>query len=199
MTNFADFFKNLQLHRIPFLTTNVLSLIIPMMRNLAVLGVYKCQLIHVGDTLKLLDIITTDKPHGKENQIALDFYPNYHVGPISFPGNNYCTGSYGPTWDNWNGDTRVALWQLISVIIPKAQAQKQDFVSPHTMFRQWFDKSPCWRVEATLATLIREEGDLRTDAEMDKDFVVMVDFPNTRGSKTKFSSKVPNRPEGYEW
>ena len=199
MSNFADYFRNLQLHRIPFLTTAVLDLIIPMMRNLNVLGIYKCQLIHVGDTLKLLEIIQTDKPKGKDAKIALDFYPNYHVGPVSFPGYEYCTSSFGVTWDNWNGDTRLAVWELISVIFPQAQKQNQDFWSKHTMFRQWLDKTPCWRVAETLATLRREKDDTRTDHDIDEDFVVMVDFPNTGGSKTKFKSKIPNRPEGYKW
>jgi hypothetical protein len=199
MSNFADFFRNLQLHRLPFLTTNILELTIPMMRNLKVLGVYKCQLIHVGDTMKLLEIIQTDKPKGKDTQISLDFYPNYHQGPVPFPGYKYYVGSYGVTWDNWNGDTRLGVWQLISVIIPQALKQKQDFWSKHTMFRQWLDKSPCWRVSETLATLVRDTGDTRTDEEIDENFAGMCDYPNTGGSKKKFKSNIPNRTEGYEW
>lgn len=199
MYNFADYFQNLQLHRIPYLTTDVLSLIIPPMRNLKVLGIYKCPLIHVGDTLKLLEIIQVDKPLEKKNQISLDFYPNYHQGPIPFPGNKYHQGTYGVTWDNWNGDTRLAVWQLASIIIPQAIEQKQDFLSKHTMFRQWLDTSPCWRVAETLATLQVHPGDTRSQYEIDEDFVVMVDFPNTGGSKTKFKSDRPNCPEGWEW
>jgi len=197
MYNFADFFRNLQLHRIPFLTTEVLSLIIPSMRNLKVLGIYQCELITVADTMKLLEIIQVDKLQDKENQIALDFYPMYHVGPIPIP--DYYTGSYGVTWDNWNGDTRLAMWQMISMIVYQANLQKQDFTSKHTMFRQWLDKGPCWRVAETLATLHAHEGDARTEAELDKDFAVMVDFPNSGGSKTKLMTRQPNRPEGWKW
>jgi hypothetical protein len=170
-----------------------------MMRSLKVLGIYQCQLIHVGGTLKLLEIIQVDKVQEKKNQISLDFYPNYHVGPISYPDNKYCTGSFGATWDNWNGDSRLAIWQLVSIIMPQAMSQNQDFWSKHTMFRQWLDKTPCWRVAETLATLERGPEDTRTDVEVDEDFVVMVDYPNTSGSKSKFKSKLPNCPEGWQW
>jgi hypothetical protein len=47
--------------------------------------------------------------------------------------------------------------------------------------------------------LIRDVGDTRTDEEVDEDFVVMCDAPNTGGRKLKFKGKVPIRPEGYEW
>jgi hypothetical protein len=170
-----------------------------MMRNLKVLGVYKCQLIHIGDTMKLLEIIRTDRPKGRDNQISLDFYPNFHIGPIPVLGNKHTIGGYGPIWDNWDGDTRLAIWQLVSVIIPQAQKQQQDFHSKHTMFRQWLEKSPCWYVTETLETLIQRAGDERSDEQIDEDFVVMCDIPNTEGDKVKFKSKILYRPEGYEW
>ena len=199
MYNFADFFGNLQLHRIPFLTTEVLSLIIPLMRNLQVLGLYKCPLIHVGHTMKVLEIIQIDRVRERQNQISVDFYPNYHVGPASDPGKDYIVGSYGVTWDNWNGDSCLSIWQLVSIIMPQARSQKQDFWSKHTMFRQWLDKSPCWRVAETLAAIQRSPGDTRTNNEIEEDFVVMVDFPETGGSKARFKKERPNRPEGWKW
>jgi hypothetical protein len=199
MYNFADYFQNLQFHRIPFLTTAVLSLVIPPMRNLKVLGIYKCPLIHVGDTMKLLEIIQVDKTLDKKNQISLDFFPNYHQGPIAFPGSKYHQGTYGVTWDNWNGDTRLAVWQLVATILPQAEKQKQDFLSKHTMFRQWLDLTPCWRVAETLKTMLFRQGDTRTQQEIEEDFVVMCDYANSGGDKTKLKSKMPNCPEGWEW
>jgi hypothetical protein len=199
MSNFADYFRNLQLHRIPFLKTDVLALTIPMMRNLKVLGIYQCPLIHIGETLRLLEIIQVDKIQEKKHQISLDFYPMYHVGPIPFPGNTGHTGSFGVTWDNWNGDTRLAIWQLVSIIIPQAIEARQDFLSKHTMFRQWLDKTPCWRVAETLGVLELRPGDTRSQLEIDEDFAVMVDYPNTGGSKTKFKRMQPKHPEGWQW
>ena len=95
MFNWCDNFKHLQLHRIPFLTTDVLALVIPHMRNLESLGVYQCPLIHIGKGKELLEIIRTDRPLGKVNKIHLDFYPNFHQGPIPDGCNPNFTGSYG--------------------------------------------------------------------------------------------------------
>jgi hypothetical protein len=148
MFNFADFFRNLQLHRIAFLTTDILALFVPGMRNLKVLGVYNCQLIHISDTMKLLEIIKTDKPFERETQVYLDFFPRFHAGPVD---PLRCTGSYGVTWDNWNGgDTRLAVWALVQRIILQAHKQGIEIEQEGTMFRKWLDKSPCWRVKETL-------------------------------------------------
>ncbi|KAL2063477.1 hypothetical protein VTL71DRAFT_5282 [Oculimacula yallundae] len=78
MSNFADNMQNLQIHRIHFLTPQLLNLLIPKMTNLKVLGIYQCQLLPVTEIFRLLDIIKTDRPLGRENQISLDFYPTWH-------------------------------------------------------------------------------------------------------------------------
>jgi hypothetical protein len=192
MYNFADYFKNLQLHRIPFLTPDLLALLIPNMRNLEVLGVYKCPLIHIGHTMRLLDIIKTDKPLEKENQVYLDFFPNYHVGPKYYPGYAYHTGSYGVMWDNWNADTRLAIWALVSRILPKALDQGIDLTGPNTAFRKWLEKSPCWRIDETLK-------DLMDPTIRPVKLAVSVDFPHYHGREDYFTSKIPNRPESWEW
>jgi hypothetical protein len=124
------------------------------MRNLKVLGVYKCQLIHVGDGLRLLEIICTDRPLGKEYQVSLDFFPNYHAGPIIEPGSEFTVGSYGVTWDNWNGDTGLATWAIAYRVITRAKMQGIDMVSPHTSFRKFLEMSPCYDVDNTLAAMV---------------------------------------------
>jgi len=47
INNFADYFQNLQLHRVPFLTTDLLSLLIPKMRNLKIWDL-QMPVVHVG-------------------------------------------------------------------------------------------------------------------------------------------------------
>jgi hypothetical protein len=162
------------------------------MRNLKVLGIYKCQLIHIGHTIRLLDVIKVDKLLEKEDQVYLDFFPNYHVGPKDFSGCTYYTGSYGVMWDNWNADTRLAIWALVARILPRALAQGIDLTRPGTAFRRWLEKSPCWRVKETLKDIM--------DPVIDPaKFVVSVDFPHYFGNEKLFLSRVPNRPEGWEW
>ena len=84
------------LHCVPFVTVGLLAILIPQMTNLEVLGIYKCPLIHIGHGLELLNIIKSDRPKGKEHQVKLDWYPNYHVGPDpDVTPAQYYTGSYG--------------------------------------------------------------------------------------------------------
>ena len=192
ISNFADFFQNLHLHRIPFLTVDVLALLVPTLRNLKVLGIYKCQLIHIGNTLRLLSIIKMDKPLERENQISLDFFPNYHVGPMHRPGENNNVASYGVTWDNFGARTDLAVWKLVMDILPTAERQGVDMTSAHTAFRQWLDKSPCWMVSETLEKI-------RNPATTDKELVVTANFFELEGDTGKLSLKQANRPEGWDW
>jgi hypothetical protein len=201
INNFADYFQNLQLHRVPFLTIDLLSLLIPKMRNLKILGIYKCQLVHVGETMKLLDIIKTDRPLERENQVSLDFYPNFHLGPVEEPGNPYSVGAYGVTWDNWNFDTTRAVWCLIIQIIPKARSQGIDFESKHSMFRQWMEHGPCHEIEETIAafmTPLAHDKDKSKEKAMNietlKKVAAMVNYRRTGGKIEKL--KQVNRLGG---
>jgi hypothetical protein len=192
MGNFADNFRNLQLHRIPFLTTQLLTLLIPKMRALQVLGIYNCPLIHIGNTLELLGIIKMDKPLEKEKQISLDFYPNYHQGPPCTAGGESWTGTYAVTWDNWGADSRLAIWALVARILPQAQKQDIDFVSKGTMFRKWLDKTPCLNIEETIKAIL--------DHSMQPEkFVSLIDYRHYQGDVGKLIDTIANRPEGWHW
>ena len=140
MSNFAENMQNLQLHRISFLTPQLLMLLIPKMVNLKVLGIYSCQLLHVAEIIRLLEIIKTDRPLGCENQISLDFYPMWHQGPEFYTNgkerNPYYTGTYGATWDNTDMNTPLAVWSIVMRALPMARAQNIDLISKETAFRQ---------------------------------------------------------------
>lgn len=186
MYNFSDFFRNVQLHRIPFLTTELLTLLIPNMRNLTVLGIYNCPLIHIACGQKLLDIIQMDKPKEKENQITLDWYPSYHRGPKDI------YTEYGAVWDNWNGDTRLAIWQLARDVLRRAKLQGIDMYSKGSAFRKWLDKGPCCNVEETIKAIM-------SDNVSAEEFVAWVNFPKYRGNVREVMKKWPNEPEGWRW
>ncbi|PQE21773.1 ribosomal L36 protein [Rutstroemia sp. NJR-2017a WRK4] len=197
MSNFADYLQNIQLHRIPFLSCHVLELLIPQMRKLKVLGIYQCQLIHLGEGLALLDILKTDRPRGRENQVALDWSPNYHQGPTVKDMKVGIPYSYGVSWDDTGSvvsDTRIAIWQLISSIILQARMQDIDFEGPHTAFRRWLEKSPCWEVDQTLKIILDPNSTLH-------DIVAWVAFPEFKGRPERIEGpkKLGNKPEGSLW
>jgi hypothetical protein len=146
--------------------------------------------------MRLLEIIRADRMLGKEDQVNLDFFPNYHVGPSEELG-KYCVGTYGACWDNWGGDTNPAIWAMVCRIIPQAKKQGIDFEGEHTAFRQWLEKSSCWRVKDVLEALPR-----LSDPEYDvAEFAALVDCrnPDHFGDVVKFTSKIKHRPQGWKW
>jgi hypothetical protein len=179
---------------VPFLDTNLLAILIPQMRKLEAIGIYQCQLINVGDALRLLEIVKTDRILEREHSIRLDFRPNYHAGPVFYPGNKYCTGEFGITWDNWNANSILAVWCLIRRIIPQARSQGIDFESKHTAFRQWLDKGPCWKVEETLEAINDPQYDPIALAAL-----VDCSNPDHNGKVSRFAGDIGNRPEGWQW
>ncbi|KAL3422115.1 hypothetical protein PVAG01_06271 [Phlyctema vagabunda] len=195
MARFTDNFSNLYLHHVPFVNTKLLSIVIPHMPNLKMLGIYNCELIHFGDTKKLLEIVRTDKMKGK--QVALDFFPRYHQGPASGNPQPY-SGSYGVTWDNAEIDTRLAIWKIVYDLTPQAREQGVDLESPSSAFRRWLDRSPCWRVEDTLLAVNAYLGKLEDLGDI-CNFIVWVDYPTYKGDVPYFVSNIPNRHEGWEW
>jgi hypothetical protein len=142
------------------------------MRKLKVLGIYRCELIHVGDTMKLLEIIGTNRiKNGRNNNAALDFYPRFHIGPRHTVDNQF-SGSYGVTWDNSSLDTRLAVWQLLTRVIPEAKKQGVDLTSSGTAFRKWLDQGPCRKVGETIRAI--EKG------IPNKDVAILVDCAISR-------------------
>jgi len=198
VNNFADFFQNLQFHRIPFLTKDILALIIPSMRNLKHLGVLKCPLVHVGDTLELLEIIKTDRPIERERQVNLEFFPNFHIGPEKFPGDIYFTGQYGATWDNFNGRTDLAIWGFVLRIMRKVREYGIDLYGKGTAFRRWLELSPCWRIEKALEQMEEYLNGKCGAIEM----IAWLDYKLYRGKKYKITQEYrqfETNAEGTKW
>ncbi|KAG4442443.1 hypothetical protein IFR05_002045 [Cadophora sp. M221] len=199
MSNFAENMQNLQIHRISFLTPQLLGLLIPKMTNLKVLGIYQCQLMHVAEIFRLLDIIKTDRPLGRENQISLDFFPMWHQGPLPVDDKNdrsiFFAGTYGVTWDNSDMDHCLAIWAIVMRALPLARAQNIDLVSKGTAFRQWLDKGLLWKVEKTLEAMLDPKPDVRIIAAL-----ADARNPDHGGNWRKFTSndRIGCRPEGYE-
>ncbi|PBP21032.1 hypothetical protein BUE80_DR008205 [Diplocarpon rosae] len=190
---FNEFFKNVQFHRVGFLSPHHLALVIPHMRNLKVLGIYQCPLLPISETLRLLEIIETDRP--LKNQVSLDFYPMYHQGPELRNGDASRVGDYGVTWDNWDHDTIKAVWALCYRILPQARKQDVDFESPHTGFRQYMDRGPCRKVPEIIDAIFDE-------TMTPESFAALVDCHNREhmGKVKLFTDNtfIACRPEGYD-
>lgn len=160
--NFCDTIKNIQFHRVPFLTVHLLELLVPKMYKLEYLGVFNCPLIHVGHTLFLLSII--DKQANARPKInsgepkkwaKVDFYPRFHVGPVDeYHDAEKYAGSYGVTWDNWNLDSRQAIWTIVYRALIKAKEMGVEFAGKSSAFRRWLYAGPCLFVDEVLGRML---------------------------------------------
>lgn len=146
--------------------------------------------------MKLLEIIRTDRPLERENQVYLDFYPLYHQGPIASSDDvGPYSVEYGVTWDNSGLDTCRAIWAIVYRVFHQSMKHGFDMTEVGTGFRQWLDRGPCWNVEKTLEALRNPE----TTPEL---LACLVDShnPDHEGKLDTFlnNKKVGCRPEGYE-
>jgi hypothetical protein len=190
---FSEFFRNLQLIRVPFLDEVLLNLGIPMMRNLETLKIIQCPLLHVGKTRHLLKLIQEDRPKGKEDQVQLEFRPQFHLGPVKIPGNPYIVGSYGVTWDSFNfGDSTIAIWALCWQDLRRARSQGLHWERKGSLFRQWLEQGPCPKVRETLKVLLDGKA---TPAELS----AWVDYKTYHGNPQKVSETNPYTKDSGKW
>lgn len=179
----ANRFETIHLHRVPMLTVEVLNHVVPYMRNLKLLGVYRCPLIHLGHAIPLLEIV--GQAHRIETHKApakLDFAPRFHVGPKE---GSY--GSYGITWDDSGLDTRLAIWCIIekAIKLAKEQGIPESIMSKEFALRPFIEQL-CWNVDETIEALFNE-----TYANDPEQLAALLDFPHTAGEKKNLLYGAP--------
>lgn len=141
LKNRADYITNLQMHRIQFLDLNAVGCILKSLRNLKLIGIYQCQLLHLGNMAELLDVVKArgQRTGGDSSYVDLDFFPMYHEGPNSIIRH----GSYGAVWNHPTCDMATGIWQLVLYeLYPKARYLDIDILSWGRAFRHFLEKLP---------------------------------------------------------
>ena len=85
-------------------------------------GIYRCVLVDVCDTIKLLKIISTGRSKGKD-RIQLDFYPSLAYNVVK------------------QVEMSVAIPALLYRILPQARAQNAGLLAEGTAFREYLHDS----------------------------------------------------------
>lgn len=142
MRNRADLITNLQLHRVQFLDHNAVRCIIASLKNLKLIGIYQCQLLHLGNMHQLLAAVKTcllPTTSDDFSIVDLDFFPAYHEGPNSIVRH----GSYGAVWNHPDCDMATAIWQLVLFYwYPAAKKLGIDILKWGCAFRSFLEKLP---------------------------------------------------------
>ncbi len=142
--NYGQSIRHLHIHRAPFFDAKVFGLLLSEgnMPMLQTLGVYRCELLHFGSTVALLDACSKRRDQGYPLE-SFDFYPRFHEGP----NDNRRFGSFGVSWSDSGVHTAKAIFGwLLYRILPKAEELGFDLISRSSSFRTWLEKLPLpWR------------------------------------------------------
>jgi len=141
LKNRSDSLTNLQLHRIQFLDHNAVRCILKSLQNLKLIGIYQCQLLHLGNMEQLLRTIKVSAQHKGHHYsfVDLDFSPMYHEGPNSILRH----GSYGAVWNHPDCDMATGIWQIVLCkLYPMARNLNIDILKWGCAFRSFLERLP---------------------------------------------------------
>ncbi|KAI9818278.1 MAG: hypothetical protein M1826_001422 [Phylliscum demangeonii] len=134
LDNVGRLLRHLQFHRTPLLTAAWLGLVLPAMPHLAYLGIYKCDLVDVGDVEDLLRFLRFGS---RRAEVQLDLYPSQALRQQHFMQVNLL----------------VALPALLARVLPQAKAQGARLVEPGRLFPRWLEHVGSQMSDRLLATL----------------------------------------------
>ncbi|KAF4969577.1 hypothetical protein FZEAL_10207 [Fusarium zealandicum] len=142
-----DFLTVLQLDKIPLLDRRATAIVLRSCPQVKMLGIYDCPLLHVGDVICLLDIISeVNRGRGKnEPQIEeFDYYPRFHKGtPYTGSSGQHCA-TYGITWGPKHNDIvqRGLLAIVMQAVLKSRQMKVGLLMKPNRAFMTWLSNIP---------------------------------------------------------
>ncbi|KAI9764844.1 MAG: hypothetical protein M1840_007990 [Geoglossum simile] len=104
-------FRVVEFHRAPLVSMDLLQYIIPALPNLKYLGIFECNLMHVGETIPLL--------HAIRKNVRLDFFPRR------------------PICHDVNIAIRIALSAMLFTILPLAKRKGSRLIERHSAFESY--------------------------------------------------------------
>jgi hypothetical protein len=138
--------KHVTFERCAYLDVKTLSVIMDHMPELTSLGVYSCELIHLGcvdDILHLVGDRNGGRIQDNKDLIDLDIAPPLRQGPIGIRKGSYGITHSDPTiWNNFGTDMGRALTAKLVGLERAARRAHVVLFIPGKAFRSWLDKLP---------------------------------------------------------
>ncbi|KAK1510720.1 hypothetical protein CTAM01_01293 [Colletotrichum tamarilloi] len=137
LSQYGGALTSLQLHEVPMMDLRILELILSACPALEILGIDKCELLHVADINPILDIaFRRAKKTGKKLR-KLQFYPRSYTEPA-----HNRTGTHVLSWNPLKTNVETSLLITVFWAILKAVPMGIDLVSKGQPFRQFLDLVP---------------------------------------------------------
>ncbi|EGX91256.1 hypothetical protein CCM_05414 [Cordyceps militaris CM01] len=120
----------LHFHNTPFFDRRILAIVLRASPHVTMLGVYNCPLIHFGDLIPILDLISEINNERRMGNVplitAFDFYPSFHRGLATSAGQR---STYGLTADSLDRDiVQRGLYAILLKGFLKARHMKLDML-----------------------------------------------------------------------
>ncbi|KAK4220065.1 hypothetical protein QBC37DRAFT_393846 [Rhypophila decipiens] len=162
-------FRDVSLHRIPFLDIRVLEVLIQGMPNLETLSISSCLLLDVTKLPSILKVILRnpraqeDGDRPRKSYIKVDFSPFRFFGPLTLDRH----GSFLITHHKPDFDIPKAVTALLYRCLPDAKRAGMDLLGDGSSFwhflRQLPGPDPLWAVKVREAVLTQERFKNRPD------------------------------------
>ncbi|KAK1975484.1 hypothetical protein LZ30DRAFT_808363 [Colletotrichum cereale] len=129
--------KNLRLYQVPMMDSRIVEMILVTCPQLEVLGIINCELLHVGHTNPLLDLVYWNAKRMAKKPVALQFYPRTYFGPL-----HDRLGTHIVSWDPINVNVSTGFFTTVFLAVLKALPMGIDLLSKSQDFRRFFDLVP---------------------------------------------------------
>ncbi|KAM7209015.1 hypothetical protein V8F20_000624 [Naviculisporaceae sp. PSN 640] len=160
-------FRDVVLHRIPFLDIQMLALLVKAMPNLETLSISSCLLLDAAKLPRILDIIRRNRritEGGEQSYIKVDFAPYRFFGPQTLNR----AGTFIITHHVPDFDIPKAATALLYRCLPDAKKVGMDLLSDSSSFWHFFRQlpGPCplWAVKVREAIVTQERHKPQSDA-----------------------------------
>ncbi|KAL2877695.1 hypothetical protein SGCOL_007033 [Colletotrichum sp. CLE4] len=127
----------LRLHEVPMMDIRILELILSACPVLEILGVFKCELLHVAHINQILDLVFQRATKTGKKLRSLQFYPRSYTEPA-----HNRTGTHVLSWNPLKTNVETSIFVTVFLAILKAVPMGIDLVSEGQLFRRFLDMVP---------------------------------------------------------
>ncbi|GJD02982.1 hypothetical protein ColKHC_11807 [Colletotrichum higginsianum] len=137
LSQYGGALKALRLYEVPMMDLRIIEMILMTCPKLEIMGIIKCELLHVGHINDILDLVHWNSKRVAKKPMNLQFYPRAYSNQ-----RNNCIGTHAVSWDPLNVNVLTGIFATVFLAVMKALPMGIDLLSKDQEFRRFFDLVP---------------------------------------------------------
>ncbi|KAK6214718.1 hypothetical protein QIS74_07737 [Colletotrichum tabaci] len=137
LSQYGGALKALRLYEVPMMDLRIIEMILMACPKLEIMGIIKCELLHVGHINDILDLVHWNSKRVAKKPMNLQFYPRAYSNQP-----NNCIGTHTVSWDPLNVNVLTSIFATVFLAAMKALPMGIDLLSKGQEFRRFFDLVP---------------------------------------------------------